>query len=159
TRSPKAAALVARVVLRDPGSETAHAMAAALAVEANQCAAAVDHFARSASVLRQNPPASAQYAGCLLEMKRPREAAQVFQRLVEASPGNPAARYNLAVCQLQAGQGEEARATASAAPAMRPGSSPCAGASARSAPSSRKRCATSSGRARSAPTSSTDPWG
>ncbi len=120
TRGPKAAALVARVVLRDPGSETAHAMAAALAVEGNQCAAAVDHFARSASVLRQNPPASAQYAGCLLEMKRPREAAQVFQRLVEASPGNPAARYNLAVCQLQAGQGEEARATASAALAMSP---------------------------------------
>ena len=121
TRSPKAAALVARVLLRDPGSETAHAMAGALAVEANRCAAAVDHFARSASVLRQNPPASAQYAGCLLELKRPREAAQVFERLVEAAPDSPAARYNLAVCQLQAGQGKEALASASAALAMSPG--------------------------------------
>lgn len=120
TRSPKAAGLVRRVLAREPGSETAHAMAGVLAVEANQCAAAVDHFARSGAALRGNPPALSQYAGCLLDLKRPREAAQLFQGLVEASPGNPAARYNLAVCQLQAGQGAEALATASAALAMSP---------------------------------------
>lgn len=120
TGNPRAVALVRRVLAREPGSETAHAMAGTLAAEANQCVAAVDHFARSGAVLRQNPRALNLYAGCLLDLKRPLEAARLFQRLVEASPDNPAARYNLAVCQLQAGQGKESLASASASLAMNP---------------------------------------
>ena len=120
THSPKAARFVERVLARDPGDETAHAMAGALAVEADSCSDAVAHFSQSGAALRENRVALAQYAGCLLQMKRPREAGDIFQRLVEASPGDPAARYNLAVCRLEAGQAQEAAAAAGAGLALSP---------------------------------------
>jgi len=119
-RSPEAARLVRRVLAREPGSETAHAMAGAMAVEANQCATAVEHFAKSGAALQRSPPALAQYAGCLLRLERPREAGQVLERIVEASPGDAAARYNLAVCRLKAGETAEALAAARTAMAMAP---------------------------------------
>lgn len=120
TRSPKAAGLVRRVLAREPTDETAHAMAGALAVEANRCEAAVAHFARSGTALQQNRLALAQYAGCLLRLKRPKEAGDIFQRLAETSSDDVVARYNLAVCRLQAGQTTEAEAAARAAMAMSP---------------------------------------
>jgi len=120
TRSPKAAGLVRRVLARDPRDETAHAMAGALAVEVNDCKAAVAHFASGGAALRENRLALSQYAGCLLRLKRPREAGDIFQRLVDASPDDVTARYNLAVCRLQAGQTAEAEAAARAAMAMTP---------------------------------------
>src|SRR5215203_569343 len=46
-RSPKAAALVTRVLALEPQDETAHAMAAVLAVEADKCDVAIRHFERS----------------------------------------------------------------------------------------------------------------
>ena len=121
THSPKATRFVQRVLAREPGDETAHAMAGALAVEADACADAVAHFERSGAALLENRPALAQYAGCLLRLKRPREAGDLFQRLVEASPDDPAARYNLAVCRLEAGQAPEAAAAAGAGLALSPG--------------------------------------
>jgi Flp pilus assembly protein TadD len=121
THSPKAARFVQRVLAREPGDETAHAMAGSLAVEADSCSEAAAHFARSGAALRENQLALAQYAGCLLRLKRPREAGDIFQRLAEASPGDPAARYNLAVCRLEAGQAQEAAAAAAAGVALRPG--------------------------------------
>ncbi|HEY2943265.1 MAG TPA: tetratricopeptide repeat protein [Vicinamibacteria bacterium] len=123
THSPKAARYVQRVLAREPGDETAHAMAGALAVEADSCAEAVAHFARSGPALLENRPALAQYAGCLLRLKRPREAGDLFQRLVETSPADPAARYNLAVCRLEAGQVPEAAAAAGAGLALSPADS------------------------------------
>jgi tetratricopeptide (TPR) repeat protein len=120
TRSPRAAGLVSRVLAREPNDETAHAMSGALAVEANQCETAVAHFARSGLALQQNRPALAQYAGCLLRLKRPKEAGDIFQRLVDASPDDVTARFNLAVCRLQTGQTDEAEAAARAAMTMSP---------------------------------------
>jgi superkiller protein 3 len=120
THSPKAARFVERVLAREPDDETAHAMAGALAVEVGSCAEAVVHFARSGAALRENRPALAQYGGCLLQQKRPREAGDIFQRLVEASPADPAAHYNLAVCRLEAGQVREATAAAAAGLALSP---------------------------------------
>jgi tetratricopeptide (TPR) repeat protein len=80
THSPKAARFVQRVLAREPGDETAHAMAGMLAVEANSCADAVAHFARSGAALLENRLALEQHAGCLLRLKRPREAGDIFQR-------------------------------------------------------------------------------
>jgi Flp pilus assembly protein TadD len=120
TRSPKAVRLVRRVLAREPSDGTAHAMAGVLAVEANQCEAAVGHFARSGTALQGNRLALAPYAGCLLRLERPREAGDIFERLVHASPGDVTARYNLAVCRLRAGQAREAEAAARAAMAMSP---------------------------------------
>jgi superkiller protein 3 len=120
THSPKATRFVQRVLAREPGDETAHAMAGTLAVEANSCSDAVTHFAQSGATLRENRLALAQYAGCLLQLKRPREAGDIFQRVLEVSPGDPAARYNLAVCRLEAGQAQEAAAAAGAGLALSP---------------------------------------
>jgi tetratricopeptide (TPR) repeat protein len=120
TRSPKAARFVQRVLTREPSDETAHAMAAAIAVEAGSCGDAVAHFARSGAALLENRPALAQYGGCLLQQKRPREAGDIFQRLVDAAPADPAAHYNLAVCRLEGGQAQEAAAAAAAGLALSP---------------------------------------
>ena len=51
TKSPKAQALVARVLARDPMNPTAHAIAGVLAVEAGRCDKAVAHFRQSGSAL------------------------------------------------------------------------------------------------------------
>jgi Flp pilus assembly protein TadD len=120
TRSPQAVRLVRRVLAREPNDETAHAMAGVLAVEANQCETAAAHFAKGGTALQNNRLALAQHGACLLRLKRPNEAGDIFQRLAEASPDDVVARYNLAVCRLQAGQTAEAEAAAREAMAMTP---------------------------------------
>jgi tetratricopeptide (TPR) repeat protein len=111
-KSPKATALVARVLTRDPASETAHAMAGVLAVEAGRCEKGVRHFRRSGHALDGNAIALTQFGGCLLRLNQPEESAAVFERLVREAGESPSTRYNLAVAQLQAGHREEALANA-----------------------------------------------
>lgn len=120
TRSPKASALIARVLVREPGSEAAHAMAAVIAVEAGRCDRAVDHFRQSGRALDGNAVALTEYGGCLLRLHRPDEAVAVFERLLRDGGQDAAARYNLAVAALQAGRHDLALASAGAAMAASP---------------------------------------
>jgi tetratricopeptide (TPR) repeat protein len=120
TRSPKATALVARVLARDPASETAHAMAGVLAVEAGRCDKGVDHFRQGGHALDGNAVALTEYGGCLLRLHRPDEAVAVFERLLREGGDDAAARYNLAVAALQAGRNDLALSSAGAAMAANP---------------------------------------
>src|SRR5918994_442967 len=101
-RSPKAAALVNRVLALEPHDETARAMAGVLAVEAGKCDVAIRHFGQSGAALDANASALSQYGGCLLRADRAREAADVFERAVRVSGDGGASEYNLAVAALQA---------------------------------------------------------
>jgi tetratricopeptide (TPR) repeat protein len=119
-KSPKAAALIDRVLKREPESATAHAMAGVLAVEAGRCAIAIDHFQRSGAALDANVAALTEYAGCLLRLDRPQEAVPVLEQAVRVSPGVSTSHYNLAVAQLRAGRADLAITAAESAVAMHP---------------------------------------
>ncbi len=119
-RSPKAAALVKRVLAREPQDETARAMAGVLAVESGQCDVAIRHFERSGAALDSNAPALTQYGGCLLRADRPKEAVNIFERAVRVSPDRGASQYNLAVAELQAGNPARAIEAAERALAIAP---------------------------------------
>jgi tetratricopeptide (TPR) repeat protein len=114
-RDSKAAALVSRVLAREPSSDTAHAMAGVLAVEAGHCEKAVEHFRQSGRALSANAVALTQYGGCLLRLHRANEAVAVFERLLREGGDNPDVRYNLAVASLESGHADEAVANARAA--------------------------------------------
>jgi tetratricopeptide (TPR) repeat protein len=120
-RSPKAAALVTRVLALEPQDETAHAMAAVLAVEADKCDVAIRHFERSGAALDANASALSQYGGCLLRRDRPKEAVTVFERAVRVSGDRSASQYNLAVAALQARDPARAVDAAERALALAPG--------------------------------------
>jgi tetratricopeptide (TPR) repeat protein len=119
-RSPKAAALVTRVLAKEPQDETARAMAGVLAVESGKCDVAIRHFERSGPALDANAPALTQYGGCLLRADRPKEAVDIFERAVRVSPDRGASQYNLAVAALQAGDPARAVEAAERALAVAP---------------------------------------
>jgi tetratricopeptide (TPR) repeat protein len=119
-RNAKATALVTRVLARDPSSETAHAMAGVLAVEAGRCEQGVGHFRQSGSAIAGNAVALTQFGGCLLRLHKPDDAIAVFERLLREGGDNPEVRYNLAVASLEAGRSEEAMANARVALAASP---------------------------------------
>jgi Flp pilus assembly protein TadD len=108
SRDSRAAGYLQKLLAVEPASEPAHAMAAVLAFESNDCGNAVAHFTKSASQVRGNDLASSQFGHCLLELGRPEEASRVFEQQMENAAANAHARYNLAVAQLQAGDAEKA---------------------------------------------------
>jgi tetratricopeptide (TPR) repeat protein len=119
-RSPKAAALVNRVLAREPSDQTARAMAGVLAVESGHCDVAIRHFEQSGGALDGNAPALTQFGGCLLRSDRPKDAMAAFERAVRVSPDRGASHYNLAVAALQAHEGVQAVQAAERALALDP---------------------------------------
>jgi len=120
-RSPKAAALVDRVLAKEPGDETARAMAGVLAVESGHCDAAIRHFERSGTALDANAAALSQYGGCLLRANRSRDAVAVLERAARLSPDSGASHYNVAVAALQAHDAARAIEATERALALDPG--------------------------------------
>src|SRR5436189_27161 len=82
----RAAALIDRVLEKEPESVTAHAMAGVLAVEAGRCGIAIEHFRRSGAALDANTAALTEYGGCLLRLDRAQEAVPVLEQALRASP-------------------------------------------------------------------------
>lgn len=108
SRDSRAAAYLQKLLTVEPASEPAHAMAAVLAFEKDDCGNAVAHFTRSPGQMRGNDLASSQFGHCLLELGRPEDAARVFEQQIANTSANGYARYNLAVAQLQEGNAEKA---------------------------------------------------
>ena len=96
----RAASYLARLLRLDPGDQTAHGMAGALAFEAGDCALAVKHFQSAKGECERNELASSQFGQCLIKLGRPGEAASVFRNLIANNPATGNGRYNLAVAQL-----------------------------------------------------------
>jgi tetratricopeptide (TPR) repeat protein len=109
--SPRAEGHLKRILRLRPDDPTTHAMLAALSYKQHDCAAAVEHFAQSAPVISSQPAALAEYGSCLMDLQRARDAVPVFQQIVTQFPGNPHARYDLAVAQMAAHQGKDALET------------------------------------------------
>jgi tetratricopeptide (TPR) repeat protein len=100
-----------RILELDGRNQTAHAMAGALAFEAHDCRLAVQHFENSHAAIEQNTAALMQFGACLVELKRPQDASEVFRKAVNQQPSNHAARYDLALSQNLAGHPDQAITT------------------------------------------------
>jgi len=110
-KSKRAIALLNRILAIDPKNETSHAMLAALAYQAHDCATAVKHFHESESAVTAQPAALRGYGACLMRLRRAGEAVSIFEKLASITPNDPHAPYNLAVAQLEADQSQNALAT------------------------------------------------
>jgi len=97
-----------RILQQLPNDPTSHAMLAVLAYKQHDCATAVKHFAQSTQLISTQPRALAEYAACLIDLERPSEAIPVFKQIVAHFPGDPRARYDLAVAEVAAHQGKDA---------------------------------------------------
>jgi tetratricopeptide (TPR) repeat protein len=109
--STRAVPLLHRILKVHPDEPTTHAMLAALAYKKHDCAAAVEHFQKSASVLSSQSSALEEYGGCLMDLQKPDEAIPVFEQVLALLPNAPHARYNLAVAQFTAQHSTEAIST------------------------------------------------
>ncbi len=109
--NPEAAPLLQHVLRLRPNDATTHAMLAVVAYKENDCAAAVEHFSRSESLLNSQAGALQEYGVCLLKLKQTDKAVHVFQEIVASHPDDPRARRGLAAIQLTAGQPQDALST------------------------------------------------
>jgi tetratricopeptide (TPR) repeat protein len=109
--STQAVPLLHRILKVRPDEPTTHAMLAALAYKKHDCAAAVEHFQKSAPVLSSQPTALEEYGACLMDLRKPDEAVPVFEQILALLPNGPHARYNLAVAQFTAQHSAEAITT------------------------------------------------
>jgi tetratricopeptide (TPR) repeat protein len=109
--NPEAAPLLQHVLRLRPNDATTHAMLAVIAYKENDCAAAVEHFSRSESLLNSQAGALQEYGVCLLKLKQTDKAVHVFQEIVASHPDDPRARRGLAAIQLTAGQPQDALST------------------------------------------------
>ena len=96
-RDGRAAKLLDRILALQPTDETAHAMAAALSVEAKNCNAAIDHFTKAEHAIANSPLALAQFGACLVDTDRPSDAVPVFEKALSLKSGDLATQYNLAL--------------------------------------------------------------
>ena len=109
--SPEAIPLLEHVLRLRPQDATAHAMLATLTARKGDCATAVTHFALSGAALNSQPAALRGYGVCLVNLKQPEKAVQIFQELLASSPNDPRARRSLAAVQLMADQAKDALVT------------------------------------------------
>ncbi len=107
-RDSQARARLEKILAIQPDNATAHAMMAVVAFEQEDCAAAVDHFARGGAATRRNPVALGQQGRCLFLVGRSGDAAEVFRQLVAAQPENDTVRHNLGLSLYESGRYAEA---------------------------------------------------
>src|ERR1019366_2980567 len=100
--SERATPLLDRLLKLRPDEPTAHAMRAVMAWKQRDCETAVLHFERSRSVIASQPDALEEFGICLVRLKRPDAAAEVFRQLVAKDPANRRARYSLASVEMMA---------------------------------------------------------
>jgi tetratricopeptide (TPR) repeat protein len=106
-----ATALLQHVLQLSPNDPTSHAMLAVLAYRRGDCAAAVPQFEQSGSVAESQVGALQEYGDCLVRLKEPEKAIQVFSRALAQSNGDTGARCRLASMQIAAQHPKDAIAT------------------------------------------------
>lgn len=94
-----------------PSELTSHAMLAVLEYQQGNCSSAVVHFKKAQSLLDQQLPALHAYATCLVRLRRPGEAADVFERALALNPDDQHERQLLASLEVMAKRPQEAIST------------------------------------------------
>lgn len=109
--SARAIPLLRRVLRLRPNDQTSHAMLAVLEYQQGNCAGAVAHFPKAATLFDSQPGALHAYATCLVKVKQFDQAANIFQRTLALDPNNQKERCVLASIQLMAQKPQDAVAT------------------------------------------------
>jgi tetratricopeptide (TPR) repeat protein len=104
---PEADNHLQRLLKLRPGETTAHAMLGALAWKQSNCAAAVEHYSQAKALIATRADALREFGACLVKLRRPDEAADVFRRLLALQRDDRRATYSLAVAQLDGGRFRE----------------------------------------------------
>jgi tetratricopeptide (TPR) repeat protein len=99
--NPEAKSLVTQVIKLRPADETGYAMLGAIDARAGDCAGAVENYAKAPARVDGSAAALRQYAGCLVSLGRPAEAAPLLSRLI-ALQDNSTNRIALAHAQAAA---------------------------------------------------------
>jgi tetratricopeptide (TPR) repeat protein len=100
--SPKALAFLQKLLVLNPGDQTAHAMTAALAFQQKDCSAAVDHYQHSLQVISADLSALSEFAACLLHLNRPTDALMIYQQIASLRPQDVEPLYYIALAQFSA---------------------------------------------------------
>lgn len=103
--------LLQHILKLRPDEATSHAMLAVMAEKSGDCKTAIEHYAKSGSLLDSQPEAMQGYGLCLLRLNQTDKAIQLFQELVAKQPDNPQYRRGLAAVQLSAGRAGDAIST------------------------------------------------
>lgn len=96
-----------------PDDRTSRGMLAVLEYQQGNCARAVTHFEKAASLFDRQPPALHAYGTCLARLKRFDEAAKVLEKALALNPDDQRERHVLASVQLMVHSPEKALATLS----------------------------------------------
>jgi tetratricopeptide (TPR) repeat protein len=109
--STEAIPLLERVLRLRPSDQTSHGMLAVLEYQQGNCVAAIPHFEKADGLFDSQASALHAYATCLVKLKQPEKAAQIFQRALALNPDNPRERRLLASVQLMAHEPNDALTT------------------------------------------------
>lgn len=115
--SPAGIPLLEHLLRLRPDDLTSHGMLAVLEYQQGNCAAAVPHFEKAATLFASKLPALHAWGVCLVRLRRFEQAAGVFQQSVALSgpafgaTTDPRERQILASVQIMAHQPEQALAT------------------------------------------------
>jgi tetratricopeptide (TPR) repeat protein len=109
--NPQGIPLIEQLLRLRPDDRTSHGMLAVLQYQQGNCAAAVDHFEKAASLFDSQLPGLHAYGTCLVKLKRFDKAADVFDRALALNAGDAQERLVVASVQLLAHQPERAIAT------------------------------------------------
>ena len=103
--------LLLRILAQQPNDPTTHAMLAILDYKKRDCSGAVTHFQQAGASIASKPDALAEYGRCLATLKRFEEAIPIFEQALALDTTQQSSRYDLALCQLNAGQSTNALTT------------------------------------------------
>jgi tetratricopeptide (TPR) repeat protein len=85
-RSSAAGDLLHRILLQRPDDQTSHAMLGSLSFQHGECAAAIEHFERSLSLVQRSGEAQREFGSCLFSQGDHRKAEETFRRIAEQNP-------------------------------------------------------------------------
>ncbi len=85
-RSPAAGGLLQRILVQRPDDQTAHAMLGSLSFQHGDCAAAIEHFERSLSLVQKSEEAQRELGSCLFSQGDHPKAEETFRRIAEQNP-------------------------------------------------------------------------
>jgi tetratricopeptide (TPR) repeat protein len=109
--SDDAKQLILRVLALRPADPTSHAMLAALAYKAKNCAEAVPHFQQASVLFEAQPELLTEFGSCLAMLDRYEEVIPLLQRVLTIDPSRQNSRYNLALAQWNANHIQDALIT------------------------------------------------
>jgi tetratricopeptide (TPR) repeat protein len=109
--SKDAIPLLQRMLRVRPTDAVSHGMLAVLEYQEGNCEVAVAHFEKVGTLFDSQPTALHAYATCLMRLRQPTKAAQVFAQAVALNPDDLHERRLLASVQLLANEPNDALAT------------------------------------------------